>query len=207
MSWYLINVSFPLWHVFPTIWYFTDMCFSVQFVILESRGMLYFSWIQYSLPWRICFFLNHSWNEWKYVWSWYLSTCVPLISSILFSYFLIMSRIFFSIFVNLSLICLCLSSPTSFIFTMDEFIPCNCAPTESEIFWKTFQSFRRFFLWSFECVDYFFFQEQRLHLVSSVCLRSLQSTSFFCLYLLLIPVCPLTRSYPFLPVFSETSQS
>ena len=118
--------------------------------------------------------------------------------------FLSMSRIFFSIFVNLSLICLYLPSP-SFIFTMGEFIPCNCAPLNPRFFVETFPSFRRFS--SVLLMRRLFFKTNASSL-GLVSLPSLTPANFlFCLYLLLIPVYPLTRSYPCLPAVSETSQS
>ena len=87
--------EFPLWHVFSTIWPLTDMCFSVQFAVTESRGMSCLTWMQYltysillrplialsstcflvvlfstcSLTWCMCFFRHRSWNEWKHVWT------------------------------------------------------------------------------------------------------------------------------------------
>ena len=264
-----------------TIWPSTDMCFSVQLVVIESRGMLCFTWKQY-LMYTILFWWNlssarylqlsssyffsqhvrwpdvfvsfvivlevnesmcdrrfagHSilafsivipisdidsfrscmtsgsdvslWNPVITALPWFRSSCAHLGSSFLFSYFSSMSRIFFSMFVIISLICLYLSSPSSFIFTMVEFIPWICVPTESEIFCRNFSIFSSFFSseLSSASIISFFFKEQRIFTWS----RQFAFTHFiqllFYLYLLLIPVCPLTRSFPFLPAVSGTSQS
>ena len=197
MSLFLMYGKFPVWHVFTTIWSFTDLCFSVQFVVyrierdvmllmnavldvsrsfdiknfhlrplnaISSTFFLVTLFSTCSLTWRICFFLHRSWNEWKHVWStlWDIqvafSIVIPIsvvdffqelydlwqmfrsgIPHVPFDFFDLVFRIFCNvknclfIFVNISLICLYLSSLSSFIFTMDEFIPCNCVPTESEI--------------------------------------------------------------------------
>ena len=52
-------VGFPLLHVFTTVWPLTDMCFSVQIVVIESRGMLGFSWMQH-LTYTFSFWWNLS---------------------------------------------------------------------------------------------------------------------------------------------------
>ena len=142
------------------------------------------------------------WNPIITAFPWFLSTCAPLLSSLLLSYFLSTSRIFSSISVNLSLICLYLSSHSSFIFTMAEFIPCNCAPTEAEIFCRNFSIYSSFFF----AADLLgasnnSFSKNNASSLGLVSLPSLTSANFlFCLYLLLIPVRPLTHSHPSLPV-------
>ena len=73
-----------------------------------------------------------------------VSMCSPGFVASVFT-FSSMSRIFFSILMILSLICLFLSS-SSFIFTMVEFIPWSCVPTESVIVCRNLSIFSSDFL-------------------------------------------------------------
>ena len=122
-----------------------------------------------------------------------VSMCSPG-SSLLFSHFSSMSRIFFSMFMNLSQICLYLSS-SSFFFTMVEFIPWSCVPTESVIVCRNVSIFQSAFpeLFSFSSV-----------FPDCVYLLSLVSSSFslFCLFLLLFLMCLSYPFHPFLPAVS-----
>ena len=137
-----------------------------------------------------------------------VSMCLPG-SSLVFSYFRPCQGFSFSIFVILSLICLYLSSSSSFIFTIVELIPWRCVQTESVIFCRNFSTFSSFS----SCVTLSasiisFLKKQRLFTWSRQFAFAYFSQLPFCsLHLLLIQVCPSARSFPFFPAVSGTFQS
>ena len=249
-SWYLIYVRFPLWHVFTTIWPFTDMCFCVQFVVIESRGMLCFSWMQWRTPFSIdeifhlrplivifsisFLFVQHvRWPD-EFV-SFFIvlevneNMCYRLRGSFnsrvshrhsyfCYRFFQKLYDLWFRCFtvescyhclalipVNMRslaflqscfrIFCLCKGFSILYSWISHLFVGiCHLLLSLSRwlsssrvivlrlnqrFFVETFPSFRRFFFWFFECVDFLSSRTTRLHFVPSVCLRLLQSTSFF----------------------------
>ena len=105
--------------------------------------------------------------------------CSPGFVTFFFFVFSSISRIFCSIFVILSLICLYLSSPSSFIFTMVEFIPWSCAPTESVIFCRNFSIFSSFFSSDLVSASMISLRKKIASSLGLVDLPSLTSSNFF----------------------------